>query len=145
MISLCALAHLDYNLVATHSYDQYLQSVKALALEIDELAEAYRRMVFNVMAANHDDHTKNFAFMRSEVSGWRLTPAYDVTHAYNPNSQWTNRHLLAVNGKFEHIELEDLYVVGERNESPATAGSSARSARLSRSGRASQQAPSSTK
>jgi serine/threonine-protein kinase HipA len=118
VISLCALAHLDYNLVATHSYDQYLQSVMALGLEIDELAEAYRRMVFNVMAANHDDHTKNFAFMRSEVSGWRLTPAYDVTHAYNPNSQWTNRHLLAVNGKFEHIELEDLYVVGERNEVP---------------------------
>jgi serine/threonine-protein kinase HipA len=118
VISLCALANLDYNLVATHSYDQYLQSVKTLGLEIDELAQAYRRMVFNVMGANHDDHTKNFAFMRSEDSGWRLTPAYDVTHAYNPNSQWTNRHLLAVNGKFEHIELSDLYVVGERNDVP---------------------------
>ena len=118
VISLCALANLDYNLVATHSYDQYLQSAKALQLETDELAEAYRRMVFNVMGANHDDHTKNFAFMRSEVSGWKLTPAYDVTHAYNPNSQWANRHLLAVNGKFEEIELEDLYIVGERNDIP---------------------------
>jgi len=86
VISLCALANLDYNLVATHSYDQYLQSVKTLGLEFDELAEAYRRMVLNFMGANHDDHTKNFAFMRSEDSGWTLTPAYDVTHAYNPNS-----------------------------------------------------------
>jgi serine/threonine-protein kinase HipA len=118
VISLCALANLDYNLVATHSYDQYLQSVKALGIEIDALAEAYRRMVFNVMGANHDDHTKNFAFIRSEVSGWKLTPAYDVTHAYNPNSRWTNRQLMAVNGKFEDIELEDLYVVGERNDVP---------------------------
>jgi serine/threonine-protein kinase HipA len=118
VISLCGLADLDYNLVATHSYDQYLQSVKALALGTDELAEAYRRMVFNVMGVNHDDHTKNFAFMRSEDSEWTLTPAYDVTHAYNPSSQWTSRHLMAVNGKFEGIGLEDLYVVGERNDVP---------------------------
>jgi serine/threonine-protein kinase HipA len=118
VLSLCALAQLDYNLVATHSYDQYLQSVRALDLEIDELAEAYRRMVFNVMGVNHDDHTKNFAFMRSEDTGWRLTPAYDLTHAYNPASQWTSRHLMAVNGKFEDIELEDLFVVGERNGVP---------------------------
>ena len=118
VISLCGLADLDYNLVATHSYDQYLQSAKALGLGPEELAEAYRRMVFNVMGVNHDDHTKNFAFMRSEVSGWKLTPAFDVTHAYNPNSQWTSRHLMAVNGKFEGIALEDLHVVGDRNDVP---------------------------
>jgi serine/threonine-protein kinase HipA len=118
VISLCALADLDYNLVSTHSYDQYLQCVKVLGLEPAELAEAYRRMVFNVMGANHDDHTKNFGFMRSEVTGWKLTPAYDVTHAYNPTSQWTSRHLMAVNGKFDNIALEDLYVVGERNDVP---------------------------
>jgi serine/threonine-protein kinase HipA len=118
VISLCALAHLDYNLVATHSYDQYLQCVTALGLPPDRLAQAYRRMVFNVMGANHDDHAKNFAFLRSDVSGWDLTPAYDVTHAYNPTSQWTSRHLLAVNGRYEGIRLEDLYVVGERNRVP---------------------------
>jgi serine/threonine-protein kinase HipA len=117
MISLCALAHLDYNLVATHSYDQYLQSVTALGLGSEELAQAYRRMVFNVMAVNHDDHTKNLAFMCDDA-GWKLTPAYDVTHAYNPTSQWTSRHLMAVNGKFEDIALEDLYAVGERNDVP---------------------------
>jgi serine/threonine-protein kinase HipA len=118
VISLCALADLDYNLVSTHSYDQYLQCVKALGLGPGERAEAYRRMVFNVMGVNHDDHTKNFAFMRSERTGWTLTPAYDVTHAYNPASQWTRRHLMAVNGKFEDIALEDLYAVGERNDVP---------------------------
>jgi serine/threonine-protein kinase HipA len=118
VISLCGLAHLDYNLVATHSYDQYFQSVKALGLDPRELTEAYRRMVFNVMAVNNDDHAKNFAFLRDADSGWGLSPAYDITHAYNPNNQWINRHLMAVNGKFEGIALEDLYAVGERNDVP---------------------------
>ncbi len=118
VISLCALAHLDYNLVGTHSYDQYLQSVKALGLSKDELAEAYRRMVFNVMAVNNDDHAKNFSFLRGADSGWRLSPAYDLVHAYNPTSEWISRHLMAVDGKFEGIGLADLYAVGERNDVP---------------------------
>ena len=118
IISLCALAHLDYNLVATHSYDQYLQVVSALGLGSDELRQAYRRMVFNVMAVNRDDHTKNFAFLRPRSGDWRLTPAFDVTHAYRPDSQWTSRHLMAVNGKFEGITLEDLHAVGDRNDVP---------------------------
>ena len=88
MLSLCGMADLDYNLRATHSYDQYFQCVVALDLDLNELAEAYRRMVFNIMAGNHDDHTKNFAFLRTAETGWRLSPAYDVTHAYNPSSQW---------------------------------------------------------
>jgi serine/threonine-protein kinase HipA len=118
VISLCALAHLDYNLVATHSYDQYFQSVKALGLSTDELTEAFRRMVFNVMAVNNDDHAKNFSFLRSADSGWRLSPAYDLIHAYNPNNQWIARHLMSVDGKFEGIGLADFYAVGERNNVP---------------------------
>ncbi len=118
VLSLCGLADLDYNLVATHSYDQYFQSVTALGLGPSEVAEAFRRMVFNVMAVNNDDHTKNFAFLRSAESGWRLSPAYDITHAYKANNQWINRHLMAVNGKYEGIALEDLYAVGERNNVP---------------------------
>jgi serine/threonine-protein kinase HipA len=118
VISLCGLAHLDYNLVATHSYDQYFQTVMALGLDPHELTEAYRRMVFNVMAVNNDDHAKNFAFLRDVDSEWRLSPGFDITHAYNPNNQWINRHLMAVNGKFERITLEDLYAVGERNDVP---------------------------
>jgi serine/threonine-protein kinase HipA len=118
VISLCALAHLDYNMVATNSYDQYLQSAASLGLSPDELHEAYRRMVFNVMAVNRDDHSKNFSFLRSADGGWRLSPAFDVTYAYRPDSQWTSRHLMAVNGRFDGIDIEDLYTVGERNGVP---------------------------
>lgn len=118
MISLCALAQLDYNLVATHSYDQYLQTVIALDLRSEQLGQAYRRMVFNVMGVNCDDHTKNVAFLRPRDGGFRLSPAYDVTHAYRPSSKWTSRHLMAVNGKFEDITLDDLYEVGARSDVP---------------------------
>jgi serine/threonine-protein kinase HipA len=118
MISLCALAHLDYNLIATHSYDQYLQAAQALGLGPDEIAQAFRRMVFNVMAVNHDDHTKNFAFLQAPDGAWRLAPAFDITHSYHPESKWTSRHLMAVNGKFEHIATKDFYTVGERNDVP---------------------------
>ncbi len=117
-ISLCALAHLDYNLVGTHSYDQYLQAATALGLGPAALGQAYRRMVFNVLAVNHDDHTKNFAFTRHRDGGWALAPAFDLTHAYRPGSRWTSRHLLSVNGRFEAITLDDLYTVGERQEVP---------------------------
>lgn len=118
VISLCALAHLDFNQVATHSYDQYLQTVAALGLDGEALAEAYRRMVFNVAAVNRDDHTKNFAFMRRASGGWELAPAYDITHSYRADSRWTARHLMSVNGKFEHITAADLQAVGERHDVP---------------------------
>jgi serine/threonine-protein kinase HipA len=118
VISLCALAHLDYNLVATHSYDQYLQMIDALGLDGDQRGEAFRQMVFNVVAVNCDDHTKNFAFMRPEGSHWRLAPAFDITHAYRADSRWTSRHLMAVNGKYEDIGRADFFAVGERNDVP---------------------------
>ncbi len=119
VVSLCAMAHLDFNLTGTHSYDQYLQTVAALGLGPDALHQAYRRMVFNVMAVNHDDHTKNFAFLRRRGGGWELAPAYDVTHAYHPRSKWTSRHLMSVNGRFDGITIADLHAVGERNGVPA--------------------------
>jgi serine/threonine-protein kinase HipA len=116
VISLCALAHLDFNMTGAHSYDQYLQSVKALRLGGEDLQRAYRRMVFNVMAVNHEDHTKNFAFLRRQGGGWELAPAFDVTHAFSSNSSWARRHLMAVNGKFDGIGVADLHAVGERND-----------------------------
>ncbi|MDO8389955.1 MAG: type II toxin-antitoxin system HipA family toxin [Actinomycetota bacterium] len=116
VISLCALAHLDFNMVGAHSYDQYLATARSLELDVEALQQAYRRMVFNVVAVNHDDHTKNFAFLRGEHGGWQLAPAYDVTHAYHPQSKWTSTHLLSVNGRFADIGLADLYAVGERHE-----------------------------
>jgi len=117
--SLAALANLDPRLVGAHSYDQYLQTVTALRLGQDGLQEAFRRMVFNVMGVNRDDHTKNFAFLLPKDGRWSLAPAFDVTHTYRPSSPWTSRHNMAVNGKLDAITLADLYEVGERNAVPA--------------------------
>ena len=117
--SLCALAHLDFNLIGTHSYDQLFQTVRSLGLELDALQQTYRRMVFNVAGANHDDHTKNFAFLATPDGTWSLAPAFDVTHASRADSDWTSRHLLSVNGRFEGITLDDLYAVAERHRVPA--------------------------
>ncbi len=119
IISLCAMSHLDFNMTGAHSYDQYLQTVRSLELGPDATQQAFRRMVFNVMAVNRDDHTKNLAFLRRHGEPWELAPAFDITHAYRPDSQWTSRHLMAVNAKFEGITIEDLHAVGERNQVPA--------------------------
>lgn len=118
VITLCALMNLDARLVGVHSYDQYLQAVSRLSLGKDDLRQAYRRMVFNVMAVNRDDHTKNFSFLRRRNSGWELSPAYDVTHNYRAASEWTQRHNLSVNGRTTEIRLSDLYQVGERHDVP---------------------------
>lgn len=118
VISLAALANLDHRLAGTHSYDQYLSAVKQLGLDHASLQQAYRRMVFNVVAVNRDDHTKNFAFLRTRQRGWALSPAFDVIHTYRPDSEWTARHNLRVNGKTEDITLDDLYAVGDRQEVP---------------------------
>lgn len=83
--------------------------VGAVALE-----EAFRRMAFNVMAANCDDHSKNLSFLLREGKGWTLAPAYDVTHAHNPAGEWTNQHLMSVNGKFSNITRADLLAVADR-------------------------------
>lgn len=113
MQSLCGLAHLDFNLSDTHSYNQYLDTIIALGLDRDALAQAFRRIVFNVAAVNRDDHTKNLAFLLPEDGDWQLAPAFDVTHAHNPSGEWTQRHQMSVNGKFDKINLEDLLVVGD--------------------------------
>ena len=112
--TLCAMAHLDYKQKASHDYSQYFQTVTRLQLGYAALEEAFRRMAFNVMAANCDDHSKNFSFLLREGESWTLTPAYDVTHAHNPHGEWTHQHLLAVNGKFTGIARADLLAVAER-------------------------------
>ncbi len=112
--SLCAMAHLDYKQKASHDYSQLLQTVSRLGLDYTAREEAFRRMTFNVMAANCDDHTKNISFMLREGCDWELAPAYDVTHAFNPNGEWTCQHLMSVNGKFTAITQDDLLSVADR-------------------------------
>lgn len=78
------------------------------------MGEAFRRMVFNVTASNCDDHTKNFSFLLRQGQGWELAPAYDVTHAYNPEGQWTYQHRMGVNGRFAEIRREDTLALASR-------------------------------
>jgi serine/threonine-protein kinase HipA len=119
VLSLAAMANLDARMVGTHSYDEYLQVIAALGIGSDGLDQGFRRMVFNVLSVNRDDHTKNFAFLlRQGASGWELAPAFDVTHTYRPSSPWTSRHNLSVNGRTEDIAIADLHEVGDRNGVP---------------------------
>jgi len=116
MQSLCGLAALDFNATETNDYASLFTT--AAELGISDTEQIFRRMVFNVLASNNDDHTKNHAFLMDPEGTWSLAPAYDVTFAYNPRSIWTRKHLMSVNGKFEHITRDDLHAVGETFQVP---------------------------
>ena len=117
--SLSALGHLDFKQIGVHDYAELFLEIEQLGLGEEARAEAFRRMVFNVAAANCDDHSKNFAFVLSRRGSWRLSPAYDVTHAYAPRSEWTHEHLMAVNGKRTGIDRRDVDSVADRFAVPA--------------------------
>lgn len=114
MQTLCAMAHLDFKQKATHDYNQLFLVISQLKLGHAALESAFRRMLLNVMAANCDDHSKNFSFMLRQGGHWELAPAYDVTHAYNPNGEWTYQHLMSVNGQFSGISRADCLTVADR-------------------------------
>jgi len=113
MQTLCGVAHYDYNLPGAYGYEQAFQVMRQLKLSKKEAAQMYRRMVFNVVARNQDDHTKNISFLMDRDGRWRLSPAYDVTYAHNPKGQWTNEHQMTINGKRSGFTLQDLITVGE--------------------------------
>ncbi len=113
--TLCAMAHLDYKKKGTNAYSQLFNTIGLLDLPYEDMEEAFRRMVFNVMGRNCDDHTKNFSFMlRKGRTSWELTPAYDITFAHNPTGEWTHQHLMSVNGRFKGFEVADLLAEAER-------------------------------
>ena len=112
--TLCGLAHLDFRQKATHDVSQLLLVIDRLKLGYAAREEAFRRVAFNVMAANCDDHTKNVSFLLRQGGAWELAPAYDVTHAYNPQGEWTYQHLMSVNGKFAGITREDFLLVADQ-------------------------------
>jgi serine/threonine-protein kinase HipA len=109
----CAMQHFDFNEVNSYSYEQLFQTMRGLRLPYPEAEELFRRMVFNVLARNCDDHTKNFAFRLKEGGAWELSPAYDICHAYRPNSRWVSQHALSVNGKRKDINKEDFLIVAK--------------------------------
>jgi serine/threonine-protein kinase HipA len=112
--SLCGMAQLDFRAVGTHDYSQWLNAIGQLGMNSDASAQAFRRIAFNVMAKNCDDHTKNFSFILRDQKSWELAPAYDLTFAYNPKGEWTYQHLMSVNGKFDRIQRDDLLILADR-------------------------------
>lgn len=115
MQTLCAMTHVDYKKKGTNAYAQLFTTISRLELSYEDMEEAFRRMVFNVMGRNCDDHSKNFSFLlRKGNRVWELAPAYDVTFAHNPRGEWTNQHLMSVNGKFKDFEIADLHAEARR-------------------------------
>jgi len=112
--TLCAIAHLDFRRRGTNSYAQWFHGIRQLGLPRADLVEAYRRMVFCVLARNCDDHSKNISFVLRQGEPWRLAPAYDLTFAHNPDGEWTDQHLMSVNGKFRDITRADLLAEADR-------------------------------
>ena len=107
MQSLAALAHLDFNAAGAHSYEQAFEVIRRLGLPIHAVEQQFRRLVFNVVARNQDDHVKNIAFLMDPQGEWSLAPAFDVTYAYNPQGRWTCHHQMTLNGKQDRFTVED--------------------------------------
>lgn len=107
MQSLCALAHYDFNMAGAYSYEQALLVMRQLQLPMLAIEQLFRRMVFNIVARNQDDHVKNIAFLMNKAGGWSLSPAFDMTYSFNPSGAWTASHQMTMNGKRDHFTLED--------------------------------------
>jgi len=105
--SLCALAHYDFNNPSAYSYEQALMVIRQLGLPMEAVEEQFRRMVFNVIGRNQDDHVKNIAFLMDQQGRWSLAPAFDMTYSYNPSGDWTAQHQMSINGKRDGFTRED--------------------------------------
>ena len=109
----CAMSHFDFNDMTSYSYEQLFQTMRALRLDYQEAEQMYRRMVFNVVARNCDDHTKNFSFRMKRDAAWTLSPAYDICHAFDPKSIWVSQHALSINGKRKNQTKDDLLTIAK--------------------------------
>jgi len=107
MQSLGAIAHYDFNMIGAYSYEQAIQVIRRLGLPMSAVEQQFRRMTFNIMARNQDDHVKNIAFLMDKKGAWKLSPAFDVMYSYNVSGPWTSKHQMSMNGKQDHFEKED--------------------------------------
>lgn len=114
MQTLNSIALMDYNNPLTNSYEQCFNTMKKMNLSNDDMQKQYRRMVFNVVAKNCDDHTKNISFLMNKKGEWKLSPAYDVTYAYDRTNRWLKQHQMSINGKRLDITNNDLLIIGEK-------------------------------
>ncbi len=115
MQTLCGIAHYDYRNPRSYSYEQAFNVMRALRLPYSQAQEMFRRLVFNVVIRNQDDHTKNISFLMDRQGKWTLSPAYDMGFAYNPKGGWTAQHQMSINGKFDDITRQDLLEFARRN------------------------------
>lgn len=112
--TLCAIDHADYTRPGEYSYEQALQVMRDMRISREDQEEFYRRMVFNVIARNQDDHTKNTSFLMDSTGAWMLAPAYDVAWSYRPDSEWVSTHQMTINGKRDHFTMADLHAVAKQ-------------------------------
>lgn len=108
MLSLAALRHWDFNEAGAYSYEQAIETVRLLGLPRPDIEQQVRRAIFNILARNQDDHIKNIAFLMDRSGTWRLSPAFDVAYAWNPDGSWTSRHQMSLNGKRDDFDADDL-------------------------------------
>lgn len=111
MQTLCGIAHFDYKMLRAYSYEQVFQVMRQMRLPYSQAEEMFRRMVFNVVARNQDDHTKNISFLMDKSGKWQLSPAYDISWSYNPEGKWTSQHQMSINNKWTDITKDDLLAV----------------------------------
>lgn len=111
--SLCGIAHFDYNAAGQYGYEQAFQVMRQLRLSYQDTEQLFRRMVFNVLSRNQDDHTKNIAFIMDREGLWSLSPAFDVIYAHNPSGSWTSLHQMSVNGKRADFIKDDVMAVAD--------------------------------
>lgn len=111
----CAIQHFDYSRIASYSYEQLFQTMRQLRLTYREAEQMFRRMAFNVLAKNCDDHTKNFSFMMHKDGTWQLAPAYDICFAWHPENKWVKQHNLSINGKRDNLTRSDLTAIAAQN------------------------------
>ena len=114
MQTLGALAHYDYNMPGAHSYEQVAQILYTLGMGQEEVEQLFRRMVFNIISRNQDDHVKNISFLMDRKGKWQLSPAYDVTYAYEPTNYWLSKHQMSINGKVDSFEKKDFFESGKK-------------------------------
>ncbi|MCK9488502.1 MAG: type II toxin-antitoxin system HipA family toxin [Xanthomonadales bacterium] len=110
--SLAAMRHFDLNAAGAYSYEQAVETIRMLGLPGIDIEQQFLRAVLNVLIRNQDDHVKNIAFLMNRAGQWRLSPAFDVAYAWNPDGAWTSRHQMSLNGKRDGFVLEDLVQFG---------------------------------
>ena len=108
MQSLGAIAHYDYSQPASYSYEQALQVIRRMKLSRRDMEQQVLRAFFNVVSRNCDDHVKNIAFLMNRQGKWKLSPAFDLSFAWNPRGEWTSKHQMSINGKREGFTRDDL-------------------------------------